>query len=96
MTLPFAAVYIGTVAALEQDRPPEPLADLAARIPPKPALFIASNDLNEPELNAAYVRAYRRSSALWRVDAAHTQALAEHPQEYERRVVGFFRRALGR
>ena len=96
VTLPFAAVYIGTVAALEQDRPPEPLADLAARISPKPALFIASNDLNEPELNGAYARAYGRSSALWRVDAAHTQALAEHPQEYERRVVGFFRRALGR
>jgi uncharacterized protein len=92
--LPFSAVYIGTVALVDQTVPPKPLAELADRIPPKPALFIASNDLNEPVLNAEYARAYGDPGALWHVDAAHTQGLKEHPREYERRVVGFFDSAL--
>jgi uncharacterized protein len=93
---PFSAVYIGTVALVDQALPPQPLAELAERIPPKPALFIASNDLNEPVLNAEYTRAYGDPGALWHVDAAHTQGLKEHPREYERRVVAFFDAALRR
>ena len=84
----------GTMAALDQSLPDEPLVDLARKIPPKPALFIASNELGEPVVNRKYATAYGDRSALWRVDAGHTRGLAERPRAYERRVIAFFNDAL--
>jgi dienelactone hydrolase len=92
--IPYWAVAFGTVAVLDQSTPPEALEDLARRIRPKPALFIASNELNEPHFNRIYAEAYGDRAAYWHVDAGHTKGLAEHPREYERRVIGFFDRAL--
>lgn len=92
--IPYWAVAYGTVAVLDQSLPGEPLVDLARKIPPKPALFIASNELGEPVLNRNYATAYGDPSALWHVDADHTRGLAERPQAYERRVIAFFDDAL--
>ena len=92
--IPYWAVAYGTVAVLDQSLPGEPLVDLARKIPPKPALFIASNELGEPVLNRNYATAYGDPSALWHVDADHTRGLAERPQAYERRVIAFFDEAL--
>jgi hypothetical protein len=92
--IPYWAVAFGTVSVLDQSAPPEPLEDLARRIRPKPALFIASNELDEPHFNRIYADAYGDQAAYWHVDAGHTKGLAEHPREYERRVIGFFDRAL--
>jgi pimeloyl-ACP methyl ester carboxylesterase len=92
--LPYWAVAYGTIAVLDQSLPGEPLIDLARKIAPKPALFIASNELVEPVVAPKYAAAYGDPSALWRVDAGHTKGLAEHPQEYERRVDAFFDKAL--
>jgi len=92
--IPYWAVAYGTIAMLDQSLPDEPLVDLARKIPPKPALFIASNELGEPVLDRKYATAYGDQSALWRVNADHTRGLAEHPQAYERRVIAFFDDAL--
>ena len=92
--LPYWAVAYGTIAVLDQSLPGGPLIDLARKIAPKPALFIASNELVEPVVAPKYAAAYGGPSALWRVDAGHTKGLAEHPQEYERRVDAFFDKAL--
>ena len=92
--IPYWAVAYGTIALLDQSLPDEPLVDLARKIPPKPALFVASNELGEPVLDRKYATAYGDRSALWRVDADHTRGLAEHPQAYERRVIAFFNDAL--
>lgn len=92
--LPYWAVAYGTIALLDQSLPDEPLVELARKIAPKPALFIASNELNEPVLARKYAAAYGDPGALWRVDAAHTKGLAEDPNGYERRVIAFFDKAL--
>jgi hypothetical protein len=92
--IPYWAVAYGTIAVLDQSLPGEPLVDLARKIPPKPALFIASNELGEPVLNRNYATAYGEPSALWHIDADHTRGLAERPQAYERRVIAFFDDAL--
>lgn len=92
--IPYWAVAYGTIAALDQSLPGEPLVDLARQLAPKPALFIASNELGEPVVNRKYAVAYGDLGALWRVDAGHTRGLAEHPQEYERRVIRFFDKSL--
>ena len=92
--LPYWAVAYGTIAVLDQSLPGEPLVDLARKIAPKPALFIASNELVEPTLAPKYAAAYGNRAALWRVDAGHTKGLAEHPEAYAQRVDAFFDRAL--
>ena len=92
--IPYWAVAYGTIAALDQSLPGEPLVDLARKLAPKPALFIASNELGEPVVNRKYAAAYGNPRALWRVDAGHTRGLTEHPQEYERRVIRFFDNSL--
>jgi hypothetical protein len=92
--LPYWAVAYGTIAVLDQSLPGKPLIDLAREIAPKPALFIASNELVEPVVAPKYAAAYGKPGALWRVDAGHTKGLAEHPREYAQRVDTFFDKAL--
>jgi len=82
------------MAVLDQSLPGEPLIDLAGKIAPKPALFIASNELVEPVVAPKYAAAYGEPGALWRVDAGHTKGLEQHPKEYERRVIAFFDQGL--
>ena len=94
MGIPYWAVAYGTIAVLDQSLPGEPLIDLARKIAPKPALFIASNELSEPVVARKYAAAYGDPGALWRVDSAHTKGLAEHPKQYERKVIAFFDNGL--
>jgi uncharacterized protein len=92
--LPYWAVAYGTIAVLDQSLPGKPLIQLAHDIAPKPALFIASNELVEPVVAPKYAAAYGKPGALWRVDAGHTKGLEEHPREYTERVDAFFDKAL--
>ena len=66
------------------EMPGKPLVDLARQLAPKPALFIASNELREPVVNRKYAAAYgdRAHSGEW--TRGTRRGLAEHPQEYER------------
>jgi uncharacterized protein len=94
MGIPYWAFAYGTISVLDQSLPGEPLIDLARKIAPKPALFIASNELSEPVVDRKYAAAYGDPNALWRVDAGHTRGLAEHRKLYETKVIAFFDKGL--
>lgn len=94
ISLPFFVSLYTASEVFEGARPGPPLAELAARVPPTPILFIASNWPVEQQAAPVYAKAARASSDLWKVDAGHTQGLRDHPREYERRVVGFFDEVL--
>ena len=95
---PFSGMVAQTVAltVLADEAPPPSLATLIDDIAPRPLLLIRGLDGQPQEaLNRAYYDAAGSPKALWSVPGAgHTAALSTHPQEYERRVVGFFDRAL--
>jgi uncharacterized protein len=94
ISLPFFFSLYTASEIFEGARPGPPLAELSARVPPTPILFIASNWAVERQAAPVYAEAAQASSDLWKVDAGHTQGLRDHPQEYARRVVGFFDQAL--
>jgi uncharacterized protein len=75
--------------------PPANLKDLAGRID-QPVLLIAApiKGVGE-ELNRGYARAAGDSATLWEIpESTHTGGIVARPEEYERRVVGFFDEAL--
>jgi len=86
----------GAVAVLSNHGPPPGLVDLVRRMGRRPVLLIRALEGNEDEvLNRAYFDAARGPKALWEIpDGGHTGGLSAQPREYERRVVGFFDRAL--
>ena len=92
---PLAAQTLA-VAVLANEGPPPSLVDLVADIAPRSLLLIRGLDGQPAEiLNRAFHDAAGEPKQLWEVPGArHTAALAASPQEYERRVVGFFDRAL--
>jgi hypothetical protein len=81
---------------LSDHLPPRDLADLMPRIAPRPVLLIRGMRGNGDEaLNRVYRDAGGRTVTLWEIErAGHTGGLSTAPAEYERRVVGFFDRAL--
>ena len=93
-----APITAETAAAvvLSDRLPPPDLADLMPRIAPRPVLLIRGMEGNPDEsLNRAYRDAGGRTVTLWEMArAGHTGGLSAAPAEYERRVVGFFDRAL--
>jgi hypothetical protein len=94
LSIPFFWSQYTAAEVFEGARPGPPLAELAARIPPTPILFIASTWAIERKAALLYARAAGERGDLWEVDAGHTQGLRDHPQEYARRVIGFFNRTL--
>ncbi len=77
--------------------PDDPLKELVAQISPTPLLLIATGGSipAERDANRIYAEAAREPVELWDLpDVDHTAAIRERPREYERRVVGFFDRAL--
>jgi hypothetical protein len=92
--LAMSLVKTAAVAVTANQAPPADLEDLAARVD-EPALLIAApNSGHGEELNRDYAAA-APDAALWELpEATHTGALEARPDEYERRVVGFFDEAL--
>jgi alpha/beta superfamily hydrolase len=76
--------------------PPEGLADAVPRIAPRPVLLISGGRGSaDEELNSVYRDAGGPTVTHWEIArAGHTGGLATAPDEYERRVVEFFDRAL--
>ena len=76
--------------------PGAPLGELIGEAAPTPILLIGTGSLEgELTLNERYAEA-GPSATLWRLpEVAHTRAIAEVPDEYERRVVAHFDAALG-
>jgi uncharacterized protein len=81
---------------LSGSTPGPPLKELVAEVSPTPLLLIAAGSIpQERPLNAIYADAAREPFQLWELpDVHHTAAIRERADEYERRVIGFFDRAL--
>ena len=91
------AVVTPGVALFSNDLPPPSLEDLAPRIAPRPVFFVYATpgQGGESELNDVFHGAAREPKGIWNVPGAgHTGGIEAEPKEYERRVVGFFDRAL--
>ena len=74
--------------------PPPNLAELVPRIAPRP-LFLIHSGIATERLNELYHRIAGEPKTLWEIPGAgHTGGLDARPDEYERRVVGFFDEAL--
>jgi hypothetical protein len=85
---------VGT-ALFASDLPPRALADLSAEVS-EPALFIyATPGQGGENLTPTYYEAAQGPKELWPAPGGHTGAIDAAPEEYERRVVGFFDRTLG-
>jgi fermentation-respiration switch protein FrsA (DUF1100 family) len=78
--------------------PPPSLEALASRIAPRPVFFIYATHGTggqEKTLNPKYYAAAGQPKVQWEIpEAGHTGGIEARPKEYERRVVGFFDRAL--
>ena len=91
-----STVQTAATALFGSDLPPANLAELVPRIAPRPVLLIqAGRGAGGEELNAEYHEAAGLPKELWAIpEASHTGGITARPDEYERRVVGFFDRAL--
>jgi dienelactone hydrolase len=95
ISAPLLAVKTASVALFSDSTPPDNLEDLIPRIAPRPVFLInaAHNEVDQkaPE----YFAAAREPKQQWLVPrGGHTDGIIAMPREYERRVVGFFDRAL--
>jgi uncharacterized protein len=89
----FAIVTAGT-AVFGNDLPPRSLRDLSSEIT-QPALFIhATPGQGGETLTERYYEAAKGPKEYWAAPGGHTSAFDAAPEEYERRVVGFFDRTL--
>jgi uncharacterized protein len=93
-----SATRTAAVSVFANQTPPPDLESLVDRIAPRPLMLIADPDSGHgEELNRRFHRAAGQPTTLWEVPGAgHTNAIRAHPAAYERRVIGFFDRALGR
>ena len=94
---PAFALVDGAVAVFSDTAPPASLTDLVPRIAPRPLLFIwAPDGGNATEvLTPEYHRIAGPNASLWAVpDAPHIKGIETAAAAYERRVVGFFDKAL--
>lgn len=93
---PLTAVLTLGTAVFSNQLPPRSLTDLSAEIS-QPVFFIyASPGQGGENLNPAYYEAAKQPKIIWKAEGGHTGAITAEPEEYERRVVGFFDRTLGR
>jgi pimeloyl-ACP methyl ester carboxylesterase len=85
------------VAVSSNHSPPANLKDLAAKVE-QPMLLIAAPKSGAGEdLNRGYAEAAGESATLWEIpESTHMGGMTARPEEYERRVVGFFDEALAR
>ena len=98
---PPSLLLMGAVRVFSGSAPGEPLKELVGEISPRPLLLIAGGQGaagpggGEFGLARMYAEAAREPVEFWGLPAGrHTAALREQPEEYERRVVGFFDEAL--
>jgi dienelactone hydrolase len=81
-------------AAFTSDLPPPNLKELSADIA-VPVLFVyATPGQGGENLTPTYYEAANQPKELWAAEGGHTGALDAEPEEYERRIVGFFDDAL--
>ena len=92
-----SASKTAAIAVTANQLPPANLKDLAGRTKAPLLLIAAPNSGHGEELNRGYARAAGDAAELWEIpEAGHVGGLQARPEEYERRVVGFFDRELAR
>jgi uncharacterized protein len=91
----WSAMTVST-AVFSNEAPPPNLNDVVPRIAPRPVFLIhAERGVGGEELSAEYAEAAGEPVEVWEVPGAgHVGGIDARPAEYERRVVGFFERAL--
>jgi uncharacterized protein len=96
--VPTQAVLTTGVALFSNHLPPPSLTDLTGRIAPRPVFLIYAlhgTGGEEKQLNPKYYAAAGEPKQIWEIpEASHTGGITARPAEYERRVIGFFDRAL--
>ena len=93
--LAMSAAKTAAVAVSSNQSPPANLKDLAAKVEQPMLLIAAPNSPNGERLNRGYAKAAGDSATLWEIpESRHVGGQTARPQEYERRVVGFFDEAL--
>lgn len=93
--LPFLAAKTGAVALFSNTAPPPELTELVSSIAPTPLLLIWAPSSGGEDMNPTYYRLAGRPKSIWAIpEADHIQGITARPEEYERRVVDFFDRAL--
>jgi hypothetical protein len=94
-TASFTATF-AAVRVLTGSSPGPPLAELVADVAPTPLLLVSAGLFPaERDFNLRYAEAAGEGAELWDLrDVHHTSAVRERAEEYERRVVGLFDRAL--
>ena len=90
------ALQTAGVALFSNESVPPNLAELVGKIAPRPILLIYAVDSGGgEELNEEYFEAAEEPKALWAVSVGgHVGSQGAEPEEFERRVVGFFDDAL--
>jgi hypothetical protein len=93
--LAMSAVKTAAVAVSSNQAPPANLKDLAANVDQPMLLIAAPNAPTGEALNRGYAKAAGDAATLWEIpESGHVGGMAARPQEYERRVIGFFDRTL--
>ena len=93
--LAMSAAKTAAVAVSSNQAPPANLKDLAAKVEQPMLLIAAPNAPNGEKLNRGYANAAGDSATLWEIpESGHVGGLKARPEEYERRVIGFFDEAL--
>ena len=84
-------VITASTAIFSNTLPPPNLEDLSRRIK-TPVFFIyAGHGQGGENLNPRFYAAAHEPKTLWKIpEGEHTGGIEARPQEYERRVVGFF------
>ena len=93
--VPTVANQLG-LAVFSNMLPAPNLVDVVPEIAPRPVLLIFAPDGGTSEtLSPLYGRLIGSSASVWAIPGVdHLKGFQSHPEEYERRVVGFLDRAL--
>ena len=95
LNLPLYAVQDAAVAVFSNSHPPQKLTDLAPKIDQPLFVIWAPNGGNVEHMSKRYYELARGPKQIWTMPTAkHVRGIYDQPKEYERRVVGFFDRAL--
>ena len=89
-----STVLTAGTALFSNQAPPASLEKLAGEIKTPVFYIYATQGAGGEENNPDYYEATRSTKQIWKIDTSHTHGLSAQPEEYERRVVGFFDRTL--
>ena len=96
LAVPVWGGITAATAVFANHAPPPNLNELVERIAPRPVFFVyAERGQGGEELSQDFYESAGEPKFVWKVPGArHTGGIELRPREYERRMIGFFDRAL--